>query len=181
MTNYEISKSEKACAACGQELADGTSFHSAIFETDETFERKDYCQTCWQDPPEGCFSHWVTCVEPVKPEEKRRLDANIVLGFFQDLEDKRSDSELNFRYVIGLLMMRKRILKFADIERKGRDEFLLLRQSRKRRIHRVLVRQLSEEEIASLMEEVGRFLAASTVLEEDTSFDEDGDAAANET
>jgi len=163
---YSIDKSLKICSVCEREIGEGERFHSAVFEEDEVFVRRDYCAGCWGEPPEGSFSHWRTC-NAVKKEEKRRLDAEIVLGFFRELGSKKAENELNFRYVIGLLLMRKRILKFDDIERTGREEFLVLRRPSTKEKHRVLVRTLTDEEIAALTEEVGRLLAASTVVDEE--------------
>lgn len=163
---YSIDKSQKICSSCELEIGEEEYFYSAVFEDEEVFERRDYCETCWGEPPEGCFSHWRTC-NTVKKEEKRRLDADIVLGFFRELDSKKTENELNFRYVIGLLLMRKRILKFDDIERTGMEEFLVLRRPSTKERHRVLVRTLADDEIAALTEEVGRLLAASTVVDEE--------------
>jgi len=163
---YRIGASDRKCSACGKEIPEGAVLYSAVFETGETFERRDYCEGCWSAPPDACYSFWRTRIEDKKPE-KKRIDAEIVLGFFDELEKKNSPAELNFRYVIALLLMRKRVLRFADVERSDAGEFLVLRRPREGRLYRVGVRNLSEEEIRSLTDEVARLLAASTITDEE--------------
>ncbi|MFH0962558.1 MAG: hypothetical protein V2A58_00955 [Planctomycetota bacterium] len=163
---YRIGASDRKCSSCGKEVRQGALLYSAVFEAGETFERRDYCEGCWSAPPDACYSFWRTRVEEKEPQ-KKRLDAEIVLGFFDELQSKTAPAELNFRYVIALLLMRKRILRFADVERSDTGEFLILRRPREGRTYRVAVRSLSEEEIGSLTDQVARVLAASTLTDEE--------------
>jgi len=163
---YQIGGPEKHCLTCGKEIAQGETFHSAIYEGEESFTRRDYCAACWADPPEACYSFWRTRVAPQKENERKKIDAEVVLGFFDQLEAKESDLDLNFRYVLALLLMRKRVLKFDDVERNDGGEFLVLRRPGEQKRHHVLVRSLADEEIRGLTEEVGRLLAANALAEE---------------
>ena len=163
---YRIGNPERQCLVCGKEIAEGDAFYSAIFEGDESFTRRDYCAGCWADPPEACYSFWRTRIAPKKEDARKKIDADVVLGFFDQLEEKDSDLDLNFRYVLGLLLMRKRVLKFDDIAREASGEFLVLRRPGEQKRHHVRVRSLADEEIRELTEEVGRLLAANSLTEE---------------
>jgi hypothetical protein len=122
------------------------------------FVRLDVCTDCWKGGTPDMFSFWQTKVPP--KEEKRRLlvDDDVLLDFFLKLEGATDELKVNFRYILSLVLMRKKILKFRDVKRVEAGEFLVLEQARGKTTFEVLNPQMSEENIARLTEEVGKIL-----------------------
>ncbi len=58
------------------------------------------------------FSYWKTIV-PV-PEQKKKLlvDDSVLMDVFSRMEDKKEPQEIRFRFVLALILMRKRLLKY---------------------------------------------------------------------
>jgi len=92
------------------------------------FVRVDYCEKCWGEGkrPQASsgavmFSHWKTVV-PV-PQEKKRLlvDDSVLVDLFQRMEGRTEPQEVRFRFVLALILMRKRLLKYEGME--GNSEF----------------------------------------------------------
>ena len=149
--DWNIAKSRRVCT-CGRELAENEVYYAALYEQGEEFSRRDYCETCWDKAraESGFFSFWKTAVPP--KEQKRRLFAGdeVLLDFFLRLENAQEEQHRHFLYLLALILMRKKLLKFEDIERTDDQEFLCLRLPREDRVFRVPNPKLSEEQIEAL-------------------------------
>lgn len=62
------------------------------------------------------FSFWKTQV-PV-PEQKKKLlvDDSVLVDVFQRMEGKNEPQEIRFRFVLALILMRKRLLRYEGME-----------------------------------------------------------------
>ncbi|MGN6368577.1 MAG: hypothetical protein ACTHN5_09980 [Phycisphaerae bacterium] len=88
------------------------------------FLRIDFCESCWAagkrpgggEPPLTMFSFWKTIV-PV-PEQKKKLlvDDSVLMDVFTRMEDKKEPQEIRFRFVLALILMRKRLLRYESTE-----------------------------------------------------------------
>ena len=120
--DYEIQKPSGACSRCGRELAAGEGFTVALFETDEGFRRDDLCDECSaaQGGESGePFSLWQSRV-PTPEEPKQRFVGNdVLMDFFEKLDGQDDPAKVNFRFVLALMLMRKKLLVY-DASR--RDE-----------------------------------------------------------
>jgi len=70
------------------------------------------------------------------------------------LEGESEPARVNFRYIVALLLMRRKRLRFEQARTEGDQEILLLRCVRTRNTYRVLNPRLAEEELAAVQEEV---------------------------
>ena len=119
-TEYHVGRASEVCAATGQPLNPGDPCVAALCEhpEDEGFERFDYSIDGWESAqrPEGLFSFWRTVVP--EPNTRRRMfvDDEVLDELFDRLEPDERPQRRAFRFVIGLILMRKRRLKFI-----GRD------------------------------------------------------------
>lgn len=156
---WNVGKPKRICV-CGRELAENETYFAALYEQGEEFVRKDYCLPCWERAKAegGMFSFWKTVVPP--KEHKRRLfaDDEVLLDFFYRLENAQEEQRRHFFYLLGLILMRKRILKFEDIERSNDQEFLLLRLPREDRVFRVPNPKLTDEQIEALKDQLSEVL-----------------------
>jgi hypothetical protein len=85
------------------------------------FLRIDFCESCWAagkrpEAPLTMFSFWKTIV-PV-PEQKKKLlvDDSVLMDVFTRMEDKKEPQEIRFRFVLALILMRKRLLRYESTE-----------------------------------------------------------------
>ena len=156
--SWKIQKGERKCATCDRAFADLESYYSALFDRGEEFTRLDYCAACWKGETPEMFSFWQTRM-PAK-EEKRKLlvDDGVLVDFFLKLEGATDELKVNFRYILSLVLMRKRLLKFVDVKRGEAGEFLVMEMPKERQRFEIFNPQLSEEKIALLTEEVGKIL-----------------------
>jgi hypothetical protein len=158
MTDYQIQEHTRCCAATGRELRPGERFYTVLLEEAGKFVRKDYSSEAWQGPPEGTFSFWSGRV-PARNEDRRpRIDDEMLVDCFGRLEGETEPGRLNFRYVLALLLMRRKRLKFEEVRTEDGQEVLCLRCSRTRASHQVVNPRLTEEEMAAVQDEVFKVL-----------------------
>lgn len=97
------------------------------------FVRVDFCEKCWgegQRPDGGAagrevvggavmFSFWKTVIPA--PEQKKRLlvEDSVLVDLFQRMDGRTELRELRFRFVLALILMRKRLLKYEGMEETG--------------------------------------------------------------
>jgi len=166
--DWNIAKSEHRCTTCDKEFGEGEAYHSALYDTGAEFERRDFCVDCWAAPDATCrdeaFSFWKTVVPTQDQPRKVFVDDAVIFDFFQRLAAEESQPvKRNFRYILGLMLMRKKKLKFKDVVRENGHEYLVLRRSRTKEEHRVLDPKLSEEELLQVRAELTQILETEVV------------------
>jgi len=157
---WELRELSRQCAQCACVFRAGETMFSAVFERGDAFERLDFCGPCFHDlPAEGVFARWRTQVPlPSEPPLRRAVNESAVREFFERLAGAEDRMKRNFRYVLALMLMRRKALRFVGVHRGEGGEELVLRDPRTQQEHRVYNPQLTEEEIAALTEEVGKVL-----------------------
>jgi hypothetical protein len=158
MTGYQIQDSTLRCARTGRELQPEEKYYSVLFVRDNAFVREDISLDAWQGPPDDAFSFWRARVPPRGQTRRIVVDDEVLLDCLNRLADELDPPRLNFRYVLALLLMRRKRLKFEDVKTEDGQEYLLLRCSRTRTLHRILNPQLTEPQIAGVQDEVQKIL-----------------------
>lgn len=151
---YTIQPNSRRCALTGRELHPGERFFSALMEEDRQFVRKDFCTEAWQGPPSGTFSFWTGLVHAGNEKVKPRFDDDLLEECFQRLEGQSEQSRVNFRYVVALLLMRRRRFRYETSTMVDGIEKVTLRCLRTNAKHEVVNPRLNDEEMAQVQEEV---------------------------
>jgi hypothetical protein len=154
MTDYQIQPSSRRCAATGRELAPGEKVFSVLVEDGGKLVRKDCAAEAWSGPPSDAFGFWVSRV--VAPESKKRapIDDEMLLDCFQRLDGQAETSRVRFRYIVALLLMRRKRFRFEEAKKENGQEWLCLRCARTGAKQQVLNPCLSDEEMAVVQDEV---------------------------
>ncbi len=155
MVDYQIQPSTRRCSVTGRELRPGERYYSVLLEEGGKFIRKDYSAEAWPGVPEGAFSFWMGRLTP--PQGKRRqqpIDDEMLMECFQRLEGQLEPSRVRFRYVVALLLMRRRRLRFDQTRQDGGQEVLLMRCTRTGERHAVVNPALTDEELTTVQDEV---------------------------
>ena len=158
MTDYQIQPNTRRCAITGRDLKPGEKFYTALLEEGGKFLRQDYSSEAWQGPPAHVFSFWCGRV-PVQEETRRpRIDDELLMDCFQRLEGQDDPNRVSFRYVVALLLMRRKRLRFEEARKDGEHEVLSLRCARTGTKYAVVNPGLTEGEMVAVQEEVFKVL-----------------------
>jgi hypothetical protein len=158
MTDYQIQANTRRCFVTGRELRPGDGYYSVLLDQGSKFERRDYSSEAWQGPPEGAFSFWAGRIVADEEGRRPRIDDDLLVDCFQRLEGETDPGKLNFRYVVALLLMRRRRFKFEEAQTVANQEILVLRCMKTRKQYRVVNPRLTEAEMAAVQEEVSKVL-----------------------
>jgi hypothetical protein len=154
MTEYQIQPNARRCSTSGRELRPGERYFSVLTEEAGKFVRRDYAADAWQGPPAQAFSFWAGKI--ATPDGKRRppIDDELLLDCFSRLEGQTEPGRVKFRYVVGLLLMRRRRLRLEGASREDGSEVLELRCPRTGARYRMTNPALTDEETAAVQDEV---------------------------
>ncbi|MBT8487131.1 MAG: hypothetical protein HKO59_05790 [Phycisphaerales bacterium] len=166
-THYQVSRLTGVCAETGEKLEPGSLCVATLCDRaeDEGFDRKDYSMTAWEQGarPERLFSFWRT--EVAAPEARRKLlvDDEVLMDLFTRLADDDRPQRVAFRFVLALILMRKRLLRFLgrrSDEAAGREWWKLRPRGAAPEDPplEVLDPRLSDEDVRELTAQLGEVL-----------------------
>lgn len=146
------------CSVTGTGFEEGEEFFSVLFEDGDSFRRADYSIDAWKGPPEGSFCHFKSRV-PVKQKKKRLfVDNEVLINFFTRLSEEEEPVRIQFRFVLALILMRKRLLRYdSSAVEDGREVWQMTLLSEKSS-HEVVNPQLSDDQIDGVSEQLGAVL-----------------------
>jgi hypothetical protein len=159
-TDWELARTTGRCAATGRTFTAGEAYCAALFDTPAGLERRDYGLDAWSGPPEGSFCHWRGRI-PVREKKPSAIefDPQMLTQLFVGLEENPSETRQQFRFVLGLLLMRKRLLRLEGADREGEQEYWRLRLIADKSLHRLLNPRLTDEQIARLSAQLTALLS----------------------
>jgi len=123
-SGFSIGRSTGRCAATGEALEPGAPAVACLVEreTDDGLDRLDYTLSAWESGvrPEGLVAFWRRTVP--HPDEKPRLlvDDEELLSLFDQLAGEEARARQVFRYLLALILLRKRLLRPAG--RRGDED-----------------------------------------------------------
>jgi len=125
-TSYPVGRATGVCAATGAELGPGTPCMATLCERedDEGFERIDYSVEAWDGGarPERLFSFWRTTVPEPTAGKTPFVDDEVLLDLLRRLEGDDRPQRRAFRFVLALVLLRKRVLRFGGRAMQSVDE-----------------------------------------------------------
>ncbi len=158
MTDYQIQPNTRHCCVSGRELKPGEKFFSALLEEGGKLARRDYAADAWAGPPEKAIGFWSGRVPAAEQSRKLRIDDDLLADCFARLDARGEPAQVNFRYVVALLLMRRRRFKFEETTTEGGQEVLKLRCAKTGAEHLVLNPRLTEDEMRTVQDEVFKVL-----------------------
>jgi len=158
MTDYQIQPLTRVCSATGRELRPGEVVYSVLADEAGRFVRKDFAADAWSGPPAGSFGYWRSQVPVSDTNHRPPIDDELLLECLHRLDGVIDSDKVKFRYVVALLLMRRKRLRFEDVINEPSGEILILRCIRTGEQFRVTDAGLTAGEIDSVQEEVFRVL-----------------------
>jgi hypothetical protein len=158
MIQYEIHGPARVCAATGRELRAGAKVFSVLRDEAGQFVRKDYAADAWPGPPIGAIAWWAGRIPEAGRPAKPTINDDLLVDCFEHLADTSEPGRLRFRYVVALLLMRRKRFRFEDARKQGDRETLVVRDSKSGRRHETIDPQMTEPEMDAVRDEVFRVL-----------------------
>ena len=160
MADWEIQKTLGSCFGSGREFAEDEEYFAALVEGEEGFERRDYCSEYWEENRPEVYCFWKTRLVS-RGKKKLFVDDEMLFSFFNRLEEETDEEKVNFRFVLTLILMRKKKLKYDSMrEENGVEKWRLRVAGGDKQYVEVVNPHLDEASIESLSSQVGQILQA---------------------
>jgi hypothetical protein len=157
MTDYEVGRPTRHCAASERELQPGESFYSALIRDGTELRRVDYATEAWQGPPEGSVGWWKSQIPEPGARRPHWAPNDVMLEFFDELADQAEQEDV--RYVLALLLVRRRVMRLEETERDAAGgETLVLYCPRREETYHVPAVQPSAERVDEIQEQLAGLL-----------------------
>jgi hypothetical protein len=154
---WHIARSSRTCAHTGQAIEPGQPFYSALLEKDDTFERRDFSFAAWPEvDKEPFFSYWKNKGRAESPDKAPPVDYDRLLGFFDSLEGAEEPGKRLFRYVLALILVRRRRLRLDDMSRVPEGDRLLVYDRRANRAVEIVAPDAGREELEKTQEKLNQ-------------------------
>lgn len=159
-TDWSMPGRGETCAACQRAFEIGETFRAFLYETDGGYERRDYCLDCQPAEEPAALGSWSTRRPELAVKKVQPFDREAIYGFFERLEDAREPNQLQFRFVLALLLWRKKVLRLERTVKEGGREVWEFLTARTGAGHRVQRPDLDEEQLEQLSVQLEQLLAA---------------------
>ena len=182
MSDWKIRRLRGECAKCERAFeTDGERILTQVRLDGDDLVREDHHPECWEEPADAIF--WWATRFAVKAKSTLALDFELIERLFFQLEGRSEDKIRELRYLLCLMLMRKRRLKLVKVHRGKEGEAMLVRQPRRKQEWRVFVCDFEPEridvlrgELASLLD--GEFEDGDEDHEEGAEVDEEASSEA---
>jgi hypothetical protein len=115
MTDWDIQPRSSTCNACQQAFGEKQAYHTLLAMGAEGYARRDLCGACVANASrEGVISYWqgeYKLPPPPPPEAIQKETAETLL---RKLIESNDSSQAESRYILAVMLERKRILKHRD-------------------------------------------------------------------
>jgi len=150
-----------SCSQCQKGFQELELYNATLVEAEDGFQRRDFCQACWSESfRDQAFSYWQAKVP--KKEEKKKLfvDDTVLMDFFRRLTENPDESKNGFCFVLALILLRKRLLKYVSTEpQKDGSEVWLMKISGDDKDYKVPNPHLDDQQIEQIRSELTSVLS----------------------
>src|SRR5580704_1571324 len=127
LSEWEIKARSRHCARTQEAFEDGVTIYTLLFRERAGFRREDVSETAWQQIKESVapFSFWKSKFQASPPAPPEPMPKESVEELLRRLVSEDLPEHLNVRYVLAILLERKRILKQVDMRESAEEKFLI--------------------------------------------------------
>lgn len=159
MLDFEIQRCTRRCAGTDKELQPGEPFFSVLLPEGGEVVRYDYAVDTWQGPPEKAIGWWKSHMPDRNANRLHWAPNDVMLHYFVELGNNNEEQDV--RYVLALLMVRRRILRVEETEEDEEgDETMILYCPRNETEYRVAVVEPAGDRIREIQDELAALLFA---------------------
>lgn len=156
---YEVARPRGQCVVCQTQIPAGQPLMAALKETPTGFERLDVCLNDWPGfDKEGLVGFWKTTMPLVEQKKKLFVDDEVLCQLFERIADATEPAKLNFRFVLGLILMRKRLIIYENTRQEDGREIWQVRFKGREEMLDLLNPKLDEGQIQDVSNQLGEIL-----------------------
>ncbi|HYE20356.1 MAG TPA: hypothetical protein VEA69_18055 [Tepidisphaeraceae bacterium] len=158
-SGYEVARARGQCVVCSVQIEPGQPLMAALRETQIGFERLDVCVSDWPNFDKAdLVGFWRTVMPRHEQKKKLFVDDQVLCDLFERLSEATEPAKLNFRFVLGLILMRKRLIVYEASRQEDGAEIWAVRFRGKDARLDLLNPKLNDSQIAEVGAQLGEIL-----------------------
>lgn len=156
---YAIGKAEGKCHVCGRQVTPGQTLMAALRETPAAMERLDVCPECWAGfDKSGLLGFWQTTMPEPTAKKQIFVDDDVLCDLFERLANVAEPAKVDFRFVLGLILMRKRRIVYESTRMREQQEVWSVHFKGREDLLDLVNPRLSEQQVAQVSTQLGEIL-----------------------
>lgn len=162
--DFEVQRCSRRCTATQRELKPGDTFYSMLIPQGADIIRQDFAEHAWPGAPENALGWWKSVVPDPQARRVEWAPNDVILQFFTELMG-RPAAPADLRYVLALLMIRRKILRWEETETGSESEpaQLVLYCPKHETEYRVAVAEPARERVAEIQGQLAELLFSTVV------------------
>ena len=155
----DIPRAAGTCALSARTIAPGEKYFAAVRETPAGIERLDISPECWGDFAKAdLLAYWQTTM--TRPDQKKKLlvDDEVLGTLFERLADATEPVKIHFRFVLGLILMRRRLVIYEETRHDDSQDIWIVRMKGKETRLELIDPKMNEQQIAEVSQQLGQIL-----------------------
>jgi hypothetical protein len=159
-SEWNMPRRADQCSACGHVFEIGETFEARLYAAQGDYQRRDFCLNCPAPTDPVAIGTWRTHRPEPAAKRAQAFDREAIYGFFQRFEDAHDPERVQFRFVLALLLWRKKVLKLEQTGAVDGHEVWDFLMPRTGTAHRVTRPALDEDQLERLSSQLEQILAA---------------------
>ena len=161
MLDFEVQRCSRRCHKTNRELQPGETVYSVLVAEGAAVLRHDYAAEAWEGPPAEAVGWWKAKMPDAQSKRIHWAPNDVLLHYFLQLEGRPDQPDM--RYVLTLLMIRRRVVRLEDTAREpSGQEVLVVFCPRNETEYRVPVVTPDQERTRQLQDELAQLLFADS-------------------
>lgn len=148
LVDFDVAHCSRRCTVSGRTLSAGESYFSTLHIEHGVPVRRDFAADAWRGVDEGAVAWWRSRVPEGAEDRPKLAPSDVLLNLFAELAD--APTEMEFRYVLGLLLLRRKLVKLEGNHRDVLGELMTLECPRRDERFELRVAAPSTERAAEL-------------------------------
>jgi hypothetical protein len=160
LSEWEIKARAHQCSRTQERFQDGETIYTLLFRDGGAFRREDVSERAWQaiHAETAPFSFWKSKYEAPPPPAPEPLQKESVEELLRRLIQEDRPEYTNARYVLAVMLERKRILKQVDTQENSEERILIYEHAKTGEAFLIADPRLKLDQLDAVQEEVLRLL-----------------------
>jgi hypothetical protein len=157
---WSIQSRTDRCAQTGEPFQDGEYFYTLLFNDKGVYRREDLSEAAWQQRNDNIqpYSFWRSKFETPPPAVPEALGKQTAEDLLRRYMEENSPQHTNTRYILALMLERKRQLKQIDAKEEDGRTTLIYEHVKTGEVFVIPDPQLRLEQLAEVQTEVAELL-----------------------
>lgn len=159
-SDFSLARPRGHCAATNEPIAPEEHFITALRETPAGFERLDIKLAAWDSfDRTDIVAFWKMSMPKAEAKKKLLIDDNVLCDLLERLQGVESIEKQCFRFVLALILMRKRLVIYENTRVVDGKEIWTMRLKGRDGSFDLIDPKPTDDQIAAVKDQLGEILS----------------------